>query len=71
MSGVNPDRLEMVGDMLDLDEFERIAVADIFEELEQFPPGPSAANEHLYMRLGAVVSDKITVWAEEPFGKGE
>lgn len=67
------NRMEMVADMLGLDEFERIAVAEIMRKMSEFPRDAaglvihSRENEHLFIELGAVISAKTIKWA----GAGE
>ena len=50
--------LKLIADTLGLDEFQRIAVADLMNDLEGFtwPPNPGSVHEKKLMELGAIVT---------------
>ena len=50
--------LKLIADTLGLDEFQRIAVADLMNDLEGFkwPPNPGSMHEKKLMELGAIVT---------------
>lgn len=65
MTHVDPERLEEIADLIGLDEFERIAVADLIREIG--PPNALDTPERdlLFIRLGAIVNEKMEKWAIE------
>lgn len=55
--------LDLLGDMLGLDEFQRIVVATLSRELDGFdwPPAPGSDHERKLMQLGAIVMEGRTM----------
>ena len=50
--------MKILGDAPGLDEFQRIAVADLMNDLEGFswPPNPGSVHERKLMELGSIVT---------------
>lgn len=58
---MSDDRFQHLCDMLDLDEFQRIAAAELLRDLEHSPAVPAAGSvdEERLIALGAIIGERL------------